>query len=102
MYPNVTHQNHLTKRTDLLPVNTNAKPAQSSQLQRWVRAVRKNWKRRKMIAELHAMDNHLLKDIGIARYEINCLVDAFDDRELRIVPLAPIANLESAKSRIAA
>ena len=46
------------------------------------------WRRRKMIATLEAMDTRLLRDIGIERCDIESVVDGFDHRELRMVPLA--------------
>ncbi len=92
MHPFLTHQTDLTKHTDLAAVNCNSAPVQSGLLQRWARSTIQSWKRRKMIAALHAMDNHLLKDIGINRHDIARVVDGFDDRELRMVPLAPSSN----------
>ena len=41
-----------------------------------------------MIAALEAMDDRLLRDIGIYRNDIPRVVDGLDDRELRMRPLA--------------
>ncbi|GKY89871.1 DUF1127 domain-containing protein [Sinisalibacter aestuarii] len=65
------------------------KPSKSGEaLRRWLRAAFRRWERRKMIAALEAMDDRLLRDIGIYRNDIPRLVDGFDDRELRMRPLA--------------
>ena len=61
-------------------------------LQRWSRAITNNWKRRKMIGALRAMDDRLLRDIGIYRNDIERVVDGFNERELRIVPIAPLVS----------
>ena len=53
-----------------------------------LRAPIKQWQRRKMIAALEALDDWVLRDIGIHREDIPRLVDEFDDRELRMTPLA--------------
>tara|TARA_R110002020_G_scaffold456466_1_gene672941 strand:- start:18232 stop:18531 length:300 start_codon:yes stop_codon:yes gene_type:complete len=52
-------------------------------------SVVRKWRRRKMIAAFEALDDRLLRDIGVFRGDIKHLVDGFDDRELRMVPLAP-------------
>ena len=66
------------------------KPAGSKSiglLRRMFRRAVRNWQRRKMIAKLEAMDDRLLRDIGLHRGEIRRLVDGFDDRELGMVPV---------------
>ncbi len=57
-------------------------------LNRWMSAAARRWRRRKMIAALSAMDDRILKDIGIYRGDIARVVDGFDDRELAMVPVA--------------
>ncbi len=59
---------------------------------RLFRSAARRWERRKMIAALEAMDDRLLRDIGIYRGDIRRVVDGLDDRELRMVPLAPAAT----------
>ena len=49
----------------------------------------RGWQRRRMIRALEALDDRLLRDIGLERGDIEDLVDSFDDRELRMVPLSP-------------
>lgn len=68
--------------------NDNFAPARNGLLRRWSRAALKNWHRRKMIAALHAMDDHLLRDIAVQRNDIEQFVDGFTADELRMVPFA--------------
>ncbi|MDF1609328.1 DUF1127 domain-containing protein [Hoeflea sp. YIM 152468] len=56
---------------------------------RLFRLVLRRWRRRKMIAALDALDDRLLRDIGIYRGDIKHLVKQFDDRELRMAPVSP-------------
>ncbi|WP_054007777.1 DUF1127 domain-containing protein [Cypionkella psychrotolerans] len=55
----------------------------------WWQSVIRSWQRRKMIAVLSALDDRILQDIGMHRGEIERVVDGFDDRELRMTPVAP-------------
>jgi uncharacterized protein YjiS (DUF1127 family) len=64
-------------------------PAREPLLRRWLAAAATNWRRRKAIAALQALDDRILRDIGIHRGDIWRVVDGFDERELRMVPLAP-------------
>ena len=59
----------------------------------WWQSVVRSWQRRKMIAALSALDDHILHDIGIHRGNIERVVDGFDDRELRMTPVAPEPKL---------
>lgn len=54
----------------------------------WLRAAFINWERRKMIETLRAMDDHLLRDIGIDRSDIPRVVDGFTEREIRMRPVS--------------
>lgn len=54
----------------------------------WVQAIVRSWKRRKMIASLQAMDDWLLRDIGIERADITSVVNGFDERELMMAPVS--------------
>lgn len=58
-------------------------------IRRWLNLSIRKWQRRRMIAALSAMDTRLLQDIGVERCDIERVVDGFDERELRMVPLAP-------------
>lgn len=60
-----------------------------SLLVQWWNSVIQTWQRRKMIAALGALDDHILKDIGIPRGEIERVVDGFNARELGMQPVAP-------------
>lgn len=57
-------------------------------LRRLMRRAVQQWKRRKMIAALEALDDRILRDIGVHRGEIPSVVAGFDDRELGMSPLA--------------
>ncbi|MFX0547142.1 hypothetical protein ACEWPL_016520 [Roseovarius sp. S1116L3] len=56
-------------------------------LRRALRSAARNWKRRKMIAALGALDDRTLREIGLDRENIARMVEAFDDRELAMTPL---------------
>ena len=74
-------------------LNPDFRPQQASErfgiIRRVSRSVVRKWRRRKLIATLEALDDRLLRDIGIVRGDIKHLVDGFDDRELRTVPVTP-------------
>ncbi len=54
---------------------------------RWLQSAFRAHKRRKMIATFHALDDWILRDIGISRSDIQRVVESFDDRELAMVPV---------------
>lgn len=54
----------------------------------WLRLFFRNWRRRKMIATLRAMDDRLLHNIGIDRHDIAKVVDRLIDRELGMRPFS--------------
>lgn len=60
----------------------------ASRFRRKFQTAVRNWKRRKMIAALQALNDRTLRDIGIDRSEIARVVDGFDDRELAMEPMA--------------
>lgn len=60
-----------------------------SLLVQWWNSVIQTWQRQKMIAALGALDDHILRDIGIPRGEIERVVDGFNARELGMQPVAP-------------
>ncbi|MCB1368190.1 MAG: DUF1127 domain-containing protein [Rhodobacteraceae bacterium] len=83
MHPYLLYRNYLTP---VLPY-TGRNRGQSKladALRRSAQAMARRWKRRKMIAALEAMDDRLLRDIGLHRGQIREMVDRFDDRELRM------------------
>lgn len=53
--------------------------------------------RRRMIAALEALDDRILRDIGINRGDIPRVVYGFDDRELRMAPLGSTKSSAAAK-----
>ncbi len=54
-------------------------------LQRAMWLANQRWKRHKTIAALRAMDDHMLKDIGVNRYEITDIVDRPAHRDMHLV-----------------
>lgn len=74
-------------------LNPDFRPLQASQrfdiIHRVSQSVVRKWRRRKLIATLEALDDRLLRDIGIVRGDIKHLVDGINDRKLRMVPVAP-------------
>jgi uncharacterized protein YjiS (DUF1127 family) len=57
-------------------------------IRRWISTIITNWRRRKMIGALEALDDRVLDDIGVNRGDIPLIVDGFDSRELRMTPVA--------------
>lgn len=92
MHPLLSHRTYLNHRASVVARDNNYPPMKDGVLQRWSRAITNNWKRRKMIGALRAMDDRLLRDIGIYRNDIERVVDGFNERELRIVPIAPLVS----------
>ncbi|WP_299822101.1 DUF1127 domain-containing protein [uncultured Jannaschia sp.] len=94
MHPNLIHQNDLSSRPHARPRRTRPEPGP---LRRWLRRVGRQWMRRRMIAEFQALDDRILRDIGIARGDIRSIVDELCDRELSMVPRARVPE-EAQKS----
>ncbi|MFP7571183.1 DUF1127 domain-containing protein [Marivita sp. S2033] len=91
MHPFLSHRNYFRNPAAITGGSSDYMPAQAGFLRRWTRSSFRNWKRRKMIAALQGMNDHMLRDIGINRHEITQIVDSFDDRELRMRPVAETA-----------
>lgn len=70
-----------------VPNTPSARSESGGLLRRLVRNAVRQSKRRRMIGALHAMDDWLLRDIGLDRDDIPRLVDGLSDRELRMNPL---------------
>lgn len=88
MNPAVSNQN-TSQRFFAQQTRPHAAMAQElGPVRRLLASVVQNWRRRKMIAVLQALDTRTLRDIGIERCDIASIVDGFDARELRMVPLA--------------
>ncbi len=92
MHPNPSHQNHLPHRQQGTLAESTKPKRIDGMLHRWLRNAARQWRRRKMIAALEAMDERLLRDIGIYRSDIHRVVDGLNNRELRVRPIAPSAN----------
>ena len=88
MYPAVSNQTTSQRFYAQQSRSHAAQTQEPGPLRRLLAAVVQNWRRRKMIAVLQALDTRTLRDIGIERCDIESIVDAFDARELRMVPLA--------------
>lgn len=88
MHPYLSHRNYLSQREMDKLAYQNGATDDGSFLVRWFNAAVRNWKRRKMIAALRAMDDRLLRDIGILRADIPRVAAGFSDRELGMVPVA--------------
>lgn len=76
---------NLVPRQNLVGGN---RSASDGWFRQWLRQATRQWRRRRMVAALRAMDDRLLNDIGIQRQDIEPMVDGFDDRELRMRPVA--------------
>ncbi len=87
MHPFLAHRNYL-KYHQSQAFQEPADQSRESVFSRWAATAMRRWKRRKMVAALNAMDDRLLSDIGLRRAEIRRVVDAFDDRELGMAPVA--------------
>lgn len=59
-------------------------PQRSGRLRRWLRVRLKEWKHRKTIASLNALDDRTLRDIGIQRYHIKRFADNLTGIDSRI------------------
>ncbi len=68
----------ISPRTHLFPVTPAMMPRRSG-LRRLMSAVARTWQRRKMIATFEAMDDWMLKDIGLRREDIVRTVNNFDE-----------------------
>lgn len=90
MHPFMIHRNYVAQLKQAAALNYNHAPKREREgfLRRWLHSASHSWKRRKMIASLRAMDDHLLRDIGFSRDNIGRIVDGFNERELDMIPLA--------------
>ncbi len=72
---------------------TTPNPVGAGPIRGWLGLAIRKWQQRKMIAALHALDDRILWDIGMERCDIESIVRGFDERELRMVPLAAQARV---------
>lgn len=97
--------NHIADHSPAKLTGQNGIHKLGASLQRWLSASLRKMHQRKMIAELHAMDDRLLRDIGLFRSDIARVVNGFDDAELRMAPVArplPVARAEASQFKKAA
>jgi uncharacterized protein YjiS (DUF1127 family) len=85
MTVHITHQNITTMPH--MPHARHATP-RGGILRRVLARLVRDWQRRRMIHALDALDDRILRDIGIERGRIAEVVEGFDDRELRMAPVA--------------
>lgn len=71
-----------------------------SLLQRWLQGAIRNWRRRKTVAALVALNDRMLMDIGLERGTIIQFVGALDDRELRMTPPAAAVRPDQAEDQL--
>jgi uncharacterized protein YjiS (DUF1127 family) len=79
-------------------INPSSRPGTDSKIEkapemffilRWWSSAVRSWQRRKMIAALAGLDDRILLDIGLCRWEIEDFVDGLSNAELRMTPVAP-------------
>ncbi len=92
MHPILFLHEYLTQRQPNPGTQRITKRRDGLSLRRWLSAAARQWQRGRMNAALEAMDDRLLRDIGIYRSDIWRVVDGLSDRELRMAPLAPSAD----------
>lgn len=83
-----TGENNLTQSGQQQVANHTIGTKIGCPVRHMVGAMVRTWQRRIMIALLEAMDDWLLRDIGIDRADILDVVNGFDDRELLMAPLS--------------
>lgn len=74
------------------PARRNAVSSGTGLLRRAMIAANRHRRRRRMMATLEALDDRILRDIGIYRSEIPRVVVEFSDRELGMTPVADSRN----------
>lgn len=89
MHSNLSHLNYPPQPVPQAARHRAEIPGEGNSIRRWLARAIRQWQRRKMIASFEAMDDRLLRDIGVCRSDIHRLVQGFDARELRMAPVAP-------------
>lgn len=91
MHPIQSHREYLAQERDLNSLKGGKSFMKDGFLGRWFGNASRHWERRKMIATLEAMDDRLLRDIGVFRGEIPRLVDGLLRFEQESAAMAPPA-----------
>lgn len=91
MHPFLSHRNYLNERRLAELTRPDAPKRRGGILRNAIDAAARRWRRRRMIAALEQLSDWTLADIGIARADIPRVVEGFDDRELRMTPVAASA-----------
>lgn len=84
MHPILFHRDFLAHRPYAIAANHRSAPKREQLSKRLMRSVLTNWKRRKTIAALHALNDHTLRDIGLHRSNIERFVDGLCGLDTRI------------------
>lgn len=96
MHPFLSHRTYLNERRLAEIARPDAPTGRGGILRGAIDAAARRWRRRRMIAALEQLSDWTLADIGIARCDIPRVVERFDDRELRMEPVAPSACRDAA------
>lgn len=88
--------NHITRETLDFTNNRIWRSRLAGVLRRVFQAIRKNMERRVAISELQAMDNRVLRDLGIYRGDIPRVVDGLSNNG-RLRPQVAVAVVEPAR-----
>lgn len=82
-------------QTTVVAVLLSATKGGVSRIRHWMSAASNQRKMYQMRAELSALDDRTLADIGIHRSDIPCVVAGFSPRELGMKPIAKTARTKS-------
>ena len=94
MHPNQSHRQYLAQQHGRKVVGGDRVRAENGLIRRWLGAAFRHWQRRKMIATLEAMDDRILRDIGLIRGDIPRVVQGLLDLEPESAPTASAARAE--------
>ena len=95
MHTASSNRNHIEARSNAHIMNNRRTASDDRILSRLGRAISDNWGRRKMIAALRSMDDHLLKDIGIYRNDIERVVNGAYARDTSLASTRRTAGYDS-------
>ncbi len=91
MHPYMTHHDY---KISLFPEKSPLRDKSSLRrtLGRWVKAATQSYQNKRMVAALDALDDRILRDIGLTRGEIHGVVYGYDDLELGMTPTPGAAS----------
>lgn len=75
---------------EMIASNTPTAPrsAEPGVIGRFMQRAARQWRDRRMIAQLQSMEDWMLRDIGIERGEIPAIVAQLNDQEVRMTPVS--------------